>query len=191
MHPYHRNDALLTFCAQHSIHVTAYAPLGSPDSASIFPRKKPLVLMEDATVKVSRCCGDRQFEVARPVSNMSMSQGEGRLSGAGLHHAGLGTVLPLQGRCVCLPDVLGSGGHSVRQAHQPSTCRTCRTLRRRWRRVPARMWGRCWCAGRCSTAPLSFPSRRRPPASGGCDTCRSSVCGLLCARRTGLEPGCS
>ncbi|PRW56478.1 aldo-keto reductase family 4 member C9-like [Chlorella sorokiniana] len=51
VHPYHRNDALLAFCAQHSIHVTAYAPLGSPDSASIFPRKKPLVLMEDATVK--------------------------------------------------------------------------------------------------------------------------------------------
>ena len=54
VHPYHRNDALLAFCAQHSIHVTAYAPLGSPDSASIFPRKKPLVLMEDPTVKVSR-----------------------------------------------------------------------------------------------------------------------------------------
>lgn len=57
VHPYHRNDALLAFCAQHSIHVTAYAPLGSPDSASIFPRKKPLVLMEDATVKVG-CAWD-------------------------------------------------------------------------------------------------------------------------------------
>ncbi|KAI7845264.1 hypothetical protein COHA_001306 [Chlorella ohadii] len=53
VHPYHRNERLLAFCAQNNIHVTAYAPLGSPDSASIFPRKKPLVLMEDATVKAS------------------------------------------------------------------------------------------------------------------------------------------
>lgn len=54
MHPYHRNDALLAYCAAQRIHVTAYAPLGSPDSASIFPRKKPLVLMEDVVVQVGR-----------------------------------------------------------------------------------------------------------------------------------------
>ena len=52
VHPYHRNDALIAFCRAHSIHVTAFSPLGSPDSASIFPRKRPLVLMEDATVQV-------------------------------------------------------------------------------------------------------------------------------------------
>ena len=52
VHPYHRNDALIAWCRQHDIHVTAFSPLGSPDSASIFPRKKPLVLMEDDTVKV-------------------------------------------------------------------------------------------------------------------------------------------
>ena len=54
MHPYHRNAALLEFCATRGIHVTAYAPLGSPDSASIFPRKKPLVLLQDETVQVGR-----------------------------------------------------------------------------------------------------------------------------------------
>lgn len=52
VHPYHRNDALIAFCRAASIHVTAFSPLGSPDSASIFPRKKPLVLMEDETVRV-------------------------------------------------------------------------------------------------------------------------------------------
>jgi hypothetical protein len=51
VHPYHRNDALIAFCRAHSIQVTAFSPLGSPDSASIFPRKRPLVLMEDATVQ--------------------------------------------------------------------------------------------------------------------------------------------
>ena len=50
MHPYHRNDALLAWCRAHGIHVTAFSPLGSPDSASIFPRKKPRVLLEDPTV---------------------------------------------------------------------------------------------------------------------------------------------
>lgn len=62
MHPYHRNDALLAWCAAHDVHVTAFSPLGSPDSESIFPRKKPLVLMQDATVQASaprhppECC---------------------------------------------------------------------------------------------------------------------------------------
>lgn len=51
IHPYHRNDALLAWCKARGIHVTAFSPLGSPDSASIFPRKKPLVLLEDPAVR--------------------------------------------------------------------------------------------------------------------------------------------
>ena len=51
VHPYHRNDALIAWCKQHDIHVTAYAPLGSPDSESIFPRKFPDVLLQDPIVK--------------------------------------------------------------------------------------------------------------------------------------------
>lgn len=50
IHPYHRNDDLLAWCAQHGIHVTAFSPLGSPDSESIFPRKVPAVLMKDPIV---------------------------------------------------------------------------------------------------------------------------------------------
>lgn len=50
-HPYHRNDALLAWCATRGIHVTAFSPLGSPDSESIFPRRVPAVLMEDPVVR--------------------------------------------------------------------------------------------------------------------------------------------
>ena len=51
VHPYHRNDALLSFCADRGIHVTAFSPLGSPDSESIFPRAVPdAVLMRDPRV---------------------------------------------------------------------------------------------------------------------------------------------
>ncbi|KAG1659176.1 hypothetical protein FOA52_007557 [Chlamydomonas sp. UWO 241] len=38
-HPFFRNDALLSYCARHGVHVTAFAPLGSPDSASVIQRK--------------------------------------------------------------------------------------------------------------------------------------------------------
>jgi len=51
VHPYHRNDALISWCREHDIHVTAFSPLGSPDSESIFPRKVPAVLMKDPRVQ--------------------------------------------------------------------------------------------------------------------------------------------
>ena len=51
IHPYHRNDRLVAWCRDHDIHVTAFSPLGSPDSESIFPRKVPAVLMEDPRVQ--------------------------------------------------------------------------------------------------------------------------------------------
>jgi len=38
MHPYFRNQALLSFCRAEKIHVTAYSPLGSPDSATLLGR---------------------------------------------------------------------------------------------------------------------------------------------------------
>ena len=50
VHPYHRNDALVAWCRAQGIHVTAFSPLGSPDSASIFPRALPLNLLEEPTV---------------------------------------------------------------------------------------------------------------------------------------------
>jgi diketogulonate reductase-like aldo/keto reductase len=50
IHPYHRNDALINWCKENKIHVTAFSPLGSPDSESIFPRKVPAVLLQDPIV---------------------------------------------------------------------------------------------------------------------------------------------
>ena len=49
-HPYHRNDALLAWCRERGVHLTAYSPLGSPDSASVFKRDAP-VLLEDRELR--------------------------------------------------------------------------------------------------------------------------------------------
>ena len=44
VHPYFRNDAHISWCQDNSIHVTAYAPLGSPDSASLLARTAPVLM---------------------------------------------------------------------------------------------------------------------------------------------------
>lgn len=50
IHPYWRQERLVSFCRKNNIHVTAYSPLGSPDSAAMFNRHAP-VLMQDPVVK--------------------------------------------------------------------------------------------------------------------------------------------
>ena len=50
-HPFWRNDRLIEWCAQRGIHVTAYSPLGSPDSESMLRRAPGPKLLEDPTVK--------------------------------------------------------------------------------------------------------------------------------------------
>ena len=49
IHPYWRQDDLLSFCGERNIHVTAFSPLGSPDSSAMFQRKGPK-LMDDPTL---------------------------------------------------------------------------------------------------------------------------------------------
>ena len=50
IHPYWRQKEIIEFCEQNKIHVTAYSPLGSPDSASVLGRSGPN-LMDDPAVK--------------------------------------------------------------------------------------------------------------------------------------------
>ena len=50
VHPFWRNDKLIEWCAARKIHVTAYSPLGSPDSESLLRRGPGPKLMEDPTV---------------------------------------------------------------------------------------------------------------------------------------------
>ncbi|EFN52545.1 hypothetical protein CHLNCDRAFT_138982 [Chlorella variabilis] len=39
-HPYFRNQALIDWCHERSIHVTAYSPLGSPHTSAFFKRRE-------------------------------------------------------------------------------------------------------------------------------------------------------
>ena len=53
-HPYFRsNNALRQWCASEGIHVTAYSPLGSPDSAAMFKRSTRALLEEPAVLEVA------------------------------------------------------------------------------------------------------------------------------------------
>ena len=49
VHPYWRQDGLLKYCQDKGIHMTAYSPLGSPDSSAMFQRTGPK-LMDDPTL---------------------------------------------------------------------------------------------------------------------------------------------
>ncbi|GMH40838.1 hypothetical protein BSKO_08742 [Bryopsis sp. KO-2023] len=51
VHPYFRNDEMIEWCKAQDIHVTAYAPLGSPDSANLLKRKLTPSLLTDPTAE--------------------------------------------------------------------------------------------------------------------------------------------
>lgn len=53
LHPVWRNDPLLAACAEMNIHVTAYSPLGSPDSASMLKRDGPAVLEHEVITSIA------------------------------------------------------------------------------------------------------------------------------------------
>ena len=55
-HPFLRQDEIREFCVENAIHLTAYSPLGSPDSASMFRGrdKVPELMKDPAVLKVSK-----------------------------------------------------------------------------------------------------------------------------------------
>lgn len=53
LHPMLRQDALIAGCAALGVHVSAYAPLGSPDSASMISHQGAAVLKHDVVNKIA------------------------------------------------------------------------------------------------------------------------------------------
>jgi len=51
LHPYLQQDALLAACRELGVAVTAYSPLGSPDSASMLGRHDDVLLTENPTIE--------------------------------------------------------------------------------------------------------------------------------------------
>ena len=63
IHPYWRQERLLTFCEANGVHVTAYSPLGSPDSAAMFGRDAPALMLDPAVVDVAERAGKNVGQV--------------------------------------------------------------------------------------------------------------------------------
>ncbi len=63
LHPVHRQDALLAACAELGTHVTAYSPLGSPDSASMIKHDGASVMEHPAVARVAEAVGRTPAQV--------------------------------------------------------------------------------------------------------------------------------
>lgn len=61
-HPYLQQAPLLSFCRQHGIHMTAYAPLGSGDRATAKPTD-PVLMTDPALAEVARQLGASSAQV--------------------------------------------------------------------------------------------------------------------------------
>jgi hypothetical protein len=62
-HPYWRNQALLDYCRRQGVHVTAYSPLGSPDSAAVFNKPVPQLMRDPVVVEVAEQLGRSPAQV--------------------------------------------------------------------------------------------------------------------------------
>ncbi|KAK9812757.1 hypothetical protein WJX72_003137 [[Myrmecia] bisecta] len=63
IHPYHRNDQLIAWCRSQGVHVTAYSPLGSPDSATMFKREAPVLLQDPVLARIAASLGKSPAQV--------------------------------------------------------------------------------------------------------------------------------
>ncbi|KAK9822921.1 hypothetical protein WJX74_005008 [Apatococcus lobatus] len=52
-HPYFRNDGVHAWCKQQGIHMTAYSPLGSADSASLLGRNAQMLLQNETLLSIA------------------------------------------------------------------------------------------------------------------------------------------
>ena len=63
LHPKWRQDALLAACAALGTHVTAYSPLGSPDSAKMIKHDGASVMAAPAVTRVAQAVGKSPAQV--------------------------------------------------------------------------------------------------------------------------------
>lgn len=62
-HPYFMNRLLFEYCQSEGIHVTAYSPMGSPDSADMLERKGPVLLEDDRLKAIAEKVGKSTGQV--------------------------------------------------------------------------------------------------------------------------------
>ncbi len=64
LHPYLQQSAMLDFCCQNGIHLTAYSPLGSPDRPDVFKAAdEPVLLQEETIVEIAARLGATPAQV--------------------------------------------------------------------------------------------------------------------------------
>ena len=63
LHPLNRQDALLAACAELGTHLTAYSPLGSPDSAEMIKHEGKSVMEHPVVQRVAAACGKTPAQV--------------------------------------------------------------------------------------------------------------------------------
>jgi len=63
LHPGWRQDALLAACAAMGVHVTAYSPLGTPDSATMLKREGPPLMDHPAVREAAELAGKTPAQV--------------------------------------------------------------------------------------------------------------------------------
>ena len=64
LHPYLQQSEMINFCSENGVHLTAYAPLGSPDRpARLKEENEPVLLEEPTIISIADRCGAMRAQI--------------------------------------------------------------------------------------------------------------------------------